>query len=89
MQHDIAINALNLPAGWIDNALKRQEFEIDGALKRQATLEHNTKKFEKMYIIDAVMGSDEQAYLFVTAGIGKHTCVIYRKMETSPASQPI
>jgi len=87
MQHDIAINALNLPAGLIDNALKRQEFEIDDALKRQATLEHNMKKFEKMYI-DAAMGS-EQAYLFVTAGIGKHTCVIYRKMETSPASQPI
>ena len=63
------------------------EFEIGDALKRQAMLEENLKKFEDN-LIAAAMGS-EQAYLFVTAGIGKHTCVIYRKMETSPASQPI
>ena len=81
MQHKVATNnARNLPASVAEgfDRQKMLEFEIDDALKRQAMLEGNLKKFEEN-LIAAAMGS-EQAYLFVTTGIGKHTCVIYRKM---------
>ncbi len=84
MQHKFAINALNLPSSCAQgfDHYKDLEQELDDTLKDQAKLEENLEKF-------VVAMDSEQAYLFVIAGIGKHTCVIYRKMETSPASQPI
>ena len=79
MQQEIAINdpktASSLLDGRIDRKQKWLECEIGGALTRQALLEANLKSFEQV-LIDAAMDS-EQAYLFVTAGIGKyakHTC---------------
>ena len=77
MQHDVAIKAFNLPSSLTEGfgREKMLEFEIGDALKRRAMLEENLKKFEDN-LIAAAMGS-EQAYLFVTAGIGKyakHTC---------------
>ena len=78
MQREIAINDPKTASSLLDGCIGRQkmlEFEIGDALKRQAMLEENLKKFEE-HLIAATMGS-EQAYLFVTAGIGKyakHTC---------------
>ena len=77
MQHTIAINDLNLPSSLTEGIGRQKmlEFEIGDALKRQAMLEANLKSFEE-HLIAATMGS-EQAYLFVTAGIGKyakHSC---------------
>ena len=77
MQHTIAINDLNLPSSLTEGIGRHKmlEFEICDALKRRAMLEANLKSFEE-HLIAATMGS-EQAYLFVTAGIGKyakHTC---------------
>ncbi len=87
MKHKFAINALNLPSSCAQafDHYKDLEQELDDTLKDQAKLEENLEKF--VVIAEAV--DSEQAYLFVIAGIGKHTCVIYREMETSPVSQPI
>ena len=77
MQQEIAINDPKT-ASSLKECIDRQkwlECEIGGALTRQALLEANLKSFEQV-LIDAAMDS-EQAYLFVTAGIGKyakHTC---------------
>jgi hypothetical protein len=68
MQHTIAINDLNMPS-----SLKLHlelELEIGDAMQRQALLEANLRSFE-LVLIDAATGSEE-AYLFVTAGIGKY-----------------
>ena len=84
MKHQFAISALNLPsscAQGFDHYLDLDK-QLDDTLKDQAKLEENLEKF-------VVAMDSEQAYLFVIAGIGKHTCVIYREMETSPVSQPI
>ncbi len=75
MQHTFAINALNLPSSCAQafDHYKDLEQELDDTLKDQAKLEENLEKF--VVIAEAV--DSEQAYLFVTAGIGKyakHTC---------------
>jgi len=73
MQQEIAINDPKTASSLLDGCIDRQkwlECEIGGALTRQALLEANLKSFEQV-LIDAAMDS-EQAYLFVTAGIGKY-----------------
>ena len=78
MQQEIAINDPKTASSLLDGCIGRQkmlEFEIGEALTRQALLEAHLRSFE-LVLIDATMDS-EQAYLFVTAGIGKyakHTC---------------
>ena len=77
MQQEIAINDPKT-ASSLNECIGRQkmlEFEIGGALTRQALLEADLKSFEQV-LIDAATDS-EQAYLYVTAGIWKfanHTC---------------
>ena len=89
MKHQFAINALNLPSSCAQafDHYKDLEQELDDTLKGQAKFEEILKTHEENLIAEAMAA--EQAYLFVIAGIGKHTCVIYREMETSPVSQPI
>ena len=72
MLDTLGINAVNLPSS-LNECIGRQKmlkFEIGDALKMQAMLEANLKSYEE-HLIAATMGS-EQAYLFVTAGIGKY-----------------
>ena len=72
MQQEIAINDPKT-ASSLNECIGRQkmlEVEIVEFLKRQALLEADLKRFE-LVLIDATMDS-EQAYLFVTAGIGKY-----------------
>ena len=73
MQREIAINDPKTASSLLDGCIGRQqmlEFEIGEAMTRQQLLESDARSFE-MVLIDAAMHF-EQAYLFVTAGIGKY-----------------